>query len=245
MSSDLELALGLAVGTAIPAAILTYSTYKALEIRKSLAAPIYRRHALWMGLVCGVLAFNVVPNLAQGPYIVVYNAIGPVVILAWLDASIPVARRSDPFLKSPLKWEKVRLFVWPTVVVTQVLNSYLSVFDNGSTIQGPVFLVSLVAIAPPVITVIVEARRARDPVFRKSLGLVGLFLVGEFVQTLAFILVQGSWLDVSSSDIGYWVNYSWGSWPSAVIIMFACYVLYRAAGSLAPISKLAPALETG
>jgi len=238
LSSSAAVALAILVGTIDPAVITLFSTIRAFVTSRSLASRIYRRYALLMGLLCAFLFFNVVPNLVPGPFITVYNALGPIVLVAWLDATIPIARRSDPRLSDPLGWGKVRIFVWPAVLLTQILTAYFSLTGTTSAVSIFVFLAGLVVLAPPALTVFVEAKRSRDPVFRRSLIWLSLFILAEFAQIFLFITVSGSAFDLSNSDLSFWLNYSSSSWPSAAAVVVAFYFLYRATGSLVYVNKL-------
>jgi hypothetical protein len=91
------------------AAFFIYGAYWAFAIRRALVGRIYRTQALWLGalfiaaliasdgvllpLSSNLLVAGVVRFLVYGPWPVL-------VVFAFLDSTMPVLRRSDPFLRS-------------------------------------------------------------------------------------------------------------------------------------------------
>src|SRR5579872_9723 len=98
MSASLEFVLTIILTEIFPVAIFLYAAYWSLEIRKALASPIYRNHALWQAASTIILAAG--PILTYGTSLVislviaVFYAAFFAVIFAFIDSSIKVARRS-------------------------------------------------------------------------------------------------------------------------------------------------------
>jgi hypothetical protein len=132
MSTSLELILTITLAEIIPAAIFLYDAYWSLEIRKALASPIYRSHALWQGAVSitiGMAIFATYTNgLVISTLLVVYYTVFFVVVFAFIDSTIKVARRSDPLLRPILKWETIRIAGWCSIGALTIVNSFSDEF---------------------------------------------------------------------------------------------------------------------
>lgn len=233
-------------------ALFLYSAYWAFAIRKALAARLYRRQALWVGLVgayftwhflflglvgilnCSGFCINLsFAYVAGGSFFV-----GLVLIIAWVDATVRVARRSDPLVRDTFHWNRLRLYVWAEVAIGAPMGSTLQ-FALSAT--SPFSLAALLALLSGAIlfgaaltlsalTLLLSAIRSKDPTFRKHLKWFGLF-VGLFLSatlTLFIILLLGTsavpYLDVIT----------------VAILVASAYCLYRSARSLAPIGHLLP-----
>lgn len=97
-----------------------FTSYKALDIRSSLAVGLYRRQAMWIGAIAGVytillsetflfaLVFTTSSGIVDLAVSLSQDA-GIIAIFAWVDTSTRIARRADPLLRDSLKWRRVRL----------------------------------------------------------------------------------------------------------------------------------------
>ena len=101
--------------------IYFYAGYWAFSIRHALAVPLYRRQALGIGFtilaIWGSLAeFAGLPkSLSLRIYVPITTFTFYIlffVIFYWIDASILASRKSDPLLRDPLYWSKVRIPLW-------------------------------------------------------------------------------------------------------------------------------------
>src|SRR6267143_6245272 len=104
MSDSLGLALALSFGGIIPAGVSIYAAYWAFTIRKALVVRIYRNQALWLGVFCvlsAVMTFAHPYNTSQTleELLVIFYTVVFTTTFAWVDSTIPVARRSDPLLR--------------------------------------------------------------------------------------------------------------------------------------------------
>jgi hypothetical protein len=239
MSSDFlqieKIAVEVVVG-----AIFAYGAYWAFAIRRALASRDYRRQALWLGVVClyWIALFpdknifnNTYNNLAVGFY---YSFL-PVLLFVWIDASVRVARRSDPLLRNTLHWNTLRLLIWAVIALATFLTIILN-FENILTGNPPSGIFILPFWVAPVATLIsgspailLSAIRSRDTTFRRSLKWFGMFivvfLIGLVLSVLAFLI---------SSDTAHGII----SVVRDFIFAPAAYCLYRSARSLAPMDRL-------
>jgi hypothetical protein len=246
MSDSLGFALAISFGELLPAAIALYAAYWALSIRRALTSHVYRTHALWLGIVCvyvaltGFLSYSSVPAVIEAEF--VFYATLFIVIFAYIDSTVRVARRSDPLLRSIFHWEKLRLALWADVGALAIfmiagINPYNASFQNDYAVDilWTALVTILFIIGGPAL--LIGARRSRDRTLRGSLKWLGAALVltvASFVEGTAVIS-----LGVSQFD----QFYSYQALPGAIITILIAYALYRSAHSLAPISRL-PAAES-
>jgi hypothetical protein len=133
-----------AVASALDVSVLGYTSYKALQIRRSLAVRLYRRQALWLAAITGFYTLLTADTFL---FVFVFTTTSPVVdeavslsqqagiisIFAWADTSTRIARRSDPLLRDSLGWTKIRLVAWTIMVVAAGSTFY---FAAGTIIGG-------------------------------------------------------------------------------------------------------------
>jgi hypothetical protein len=219
-----------------------YAGYWALSIRRALVGRFYRNHALWLGVVCIVLEVGrPLDNISTDnvPISLVLNlflAMSLAVFFAFIDSMVPVVRRSDPLLRSILRWNKVRIALWADLCLATVYL-VLSAVDPAPTDSGiggaigfPLFLLPFIVGAP---ALLIGAGRSRDPVLRASLKWFGGFLLLFLVSAL-LSFVELEVLGINANDATY-------SFPALVFVpanVAGAYCLYRSAKSLAPIGRL-------
>jgi hypothetical protein len=252
------------------AALFIYGTYWALAIRRALVGRIYRKQALWLGalFIAALIASDgVLLPTGSDPFLVAivrFLAYGPwpiLVVFAFLDSTIPVLRRSDPFLRSVLHWRILRIGIWCVLAFTTIFVIYASIyfptcFSTANTpacisssmsnlgwfgavlgFSGGYYWVdaSLVLILA-VAGLLIVARRSSDRALRQSLKWLGVGLL--CVPGLVFVsLIEGS-IGVSFHDM----IYSYGIVPWNAVAILLGYALYRSARSLAPLNRL-PSIE--
>ena len=154
--------------------------------------------------------------------------------LAFVDSTVPIARRSDPLLRNILHWEKVRVVAWAVLILVEILTVYAEIESNNTssaTVAG-LFAVALIG-APPML---IGARRSMDPNLRGSLKWFGLSLL--FFLGIILVGVVETELNLST----YYTTSSYGEIPYAAVLILVAYALYRSARSLEPINRL-PAIE--
>jgi hypothetical protein len=241
MQDSLGLALGIFSYFAAAAAFL-YASYWAFAIRRALVGRIYRNHALWLGILSIIVFFSVLTSLVpQGTSLLLYvlnsgpSTVAPLFLFAFIDSTIPIARRSDPLLRNILHWEKVRILAWSVLALDELLSVYFSITNsfsyNGiSGFLGLFGIVILVIIGFP--PLLVGARRSMDPILRRSLKWLGLALL--LLLGLFFVGGLEGALNLSAYDMTY--SYGALAWNAAQIPVG--YALYRSARSLAPVSRL-------
>src|SRR6266436_571946 len=95
-------------------ALFSYAAYWAFIIRKALVTGLYRRQALWagtMGLYFVALSTFLTIALSFNLTTLLVNILGGllissgfIVLFAWIDSTVRVARRSDPLLRDTFRW---------------------------------------------------------------------------------------------------------------------------------------------
>jgi hypothetical protein len=244
MSDSLAFVLAVSLGEILPAGISLYAGYWAFSIRKALAGRIYRNHALWLGAFCVPFAVSSFITYTNSPIISelldVYFAALILTVFAWVDSTIPVARRSDPLLRNILRWDKVRLVVWPVLFGLAAVILYLGATVNFTTNPPLLFFQLLLAfiLGPFVIgapAMLIGARRSGDLILRGSLKWFGILLLMLLLSIVISTVIEQGIFGVSNYDL----YYSYPALPGAVFIILAAYSLYKSARSLAPTNKLA------
>lgn len=224
MTSLLDIVYAVFVAVQVTTVLIyAYASYWAFEIRKASASRLYRNQALGVGLLClgfALLFISFIFNLG--------SVLGPIQLLPfflpfyWIDASVLAARRSDPFLRDIYRWSKVRLILWPLLVLSWVAN-----IPNWS--PTPLFsLFFLIFLFLPFVTgaiyLPISAIRSRDTTFRRHLrwfGFFAIFLVGAAVfGALSFLIGPVAFL------------------PASVLFVLGGYCLYRSAKSLVPLNRI-------
>src|SRR3989442_4997392 len=101
MLSTLDL---LSIGV-VPVVVVTYAyvTYSATAIRRTMAAGLYKRQALGVGLIAFAFTANYLTNFLNNDNLVllggvIFDAMA-LVLLYWVDSSILAARLSDPLVR--------------------------------------------------------------------------------------------------------------------------------------------------
>lgn len=228
------------------------SAYWAFIVRRALAAPLYRRQALSVGIVGAYFAVLWLsspftnPLLGSAGPVSVFAAgtffLGIIVIFAWIDGSMRVVRRADPLRRDTLRWSKLRIVLWVAIgadVVAFAGNDVRyaltgvppGISDNFGFLAS--FLAILILGAP---ALFVSALRSKDGTLRKNLGWFGLFVAT--VLGFAEIGYLGYVLGILSTSPS-------GSQPPVLILaaisflpVLGGYALYRSARSLVPMNRM-------
>ncbi|MDA4122488.1 MAG: hypothetical protein OK456_04815 [Thaumarchaeota archaeon] len=245
MSISLTLILVVAVTEVLPSAVFLYAGYWALSVRRALVSRIYRNESLWLGAVALSLSAAVFLTYSTNTVITdainIYFSVFYVILFAFLDSVIPVVRRSDPLLRSILRWEKLRYVLWADLGVLVAFQVLPGVFPSLSTgtagyalMDGGWFVVASILYGLSGLAVLTGAKRSRDMTLRSSLKWIGaciLLAVGLFtVYTLEYTLLP----NLTQFEFFY----SYPAVPVGLAYILIAYALYRSARSLAPISRL-------
>jgi hypothetical protein len=244
--------------TAVILALMLLAAYRAFAVRRSLAVGLYRRQALWAGMIAStyVLLFGsnlpflylLPPNNWLDLIASFLQDVGIFFVFAWVDASTLIARRSDPLLRDPVHWTKVRKRLWALMALSLV-SSYVFaislVLQGGSLSSGPsppelafLLVIIVVPFGSGAVTIPISASRSGDSVFRKHLKWLSVTMVSFVAITLYFgaLLAVGTaygYLDLLRAVL---------SQTTSTIFVFILglilsYSLYRSAQSLAPLNR--------
>jgi hypothetical protein len=234
MSNSLEPALVIA-SYAAAAAIFAYAAYWAFDIRRALVGRIYRSQVLWLGVVSIVLFAAVVPTPTTNSVTTIILSNLPVIALAlvlfaFVDSTVPVARRSDPLLRNILHWGRFRFAAWTALVVVEIYGAYgeITSSNTGSSVVLGLLLLTVIG-APPML---IGARRSTSPNLRGTLKWFGLGLLATLglpLVTIAEVLVG------VPSTVG---PLAYAQIPYNAVAMLFGYAMYRSVRSLAPINRL-------
>ncbi len=228
------------IGLLLAIGVGSYAAYWSFGLRRSLRVKAYARQALMAGSfsIYGTLlyflfylTFFLAPSLYNTPLHTVQD--GLYVILApltfaWVDSSIRVGRRSDPLLRDPLSWSKLRMVLWPLLLLGLV-----GYFIQGET--SDIALLSYVVVGVSIIPILMSAKRSGDPHYRRSLEWFGL--------TLATLVFQNVGFDVLVPGLGTGILYSPAALFWSVVANFAVapiifYAIYMCARSLVPLNRI-------
>jgi len=242
------------IGSILVLAILAYTAYRVLAIRRESSGGPYRNQALGIGLVSAALAVYFLEHLVYS-YVPTSNTteafFGPpglptfILILLLLfyvvDSFVLTVRRSDPLLRDNFHWRRVRLVLWPLIVCSGVLVSVENfVFQmwEGYAPGTPPWWVPAVFVSmlgSSVVNAIMSPLawwRTKDPILRRQIVWFGPFVILFWLGQL--------WFSYSprGSVEGLFVFYA--------LFLASGYCLLRSAGSLAlPHSLSGNAIEHG
>jgi len=238
-TNDLLILIGtlllFAVGVLV-VGLYAYGAVWAFRIRSALMSPLFKDRARWVGIAALTFAILISSNLlirlfAPNNFYLgfllycIVDAAG-IVALAWIDTTIKLARRSDPLNRNTFLWKQLRYFVWFFTFLTtagslfSVAYYHLNYFNapggnGGAFIAGSFGWVFLGFLA-----LYLSFRRSKDPNLREHLKWLGLFL-------FLLLLID----TVFSQDIVVFRI------ADLALLAIDAYFLYRAAKSLAPLSK--------
>jgi hypothetical protein len=240
MSDSLGFVFAIIFNVAVPPAITLYAAYWALSIRRALVGRIYRNHALWLGTLCilltvghaGNTSTNSIINLAGGiSFIILFP-----VLFAFIDTTVRVARRSDPLLRTILRWEKLRIVIWAdlvgleAVIIATIANQAFGSSDLGNLLWTILIFFPFIAGGS---ALLIGARRSGDAVLRRSVKWLGAALLLAIVNMLVTSIVSNI-PSVSQFDF----DYSYPALPGAAATIVSYYALYRSARSLASLNRI-------
>jgi len=245
MSDSLGIIAAVIVAQIVPGAISLYAAYWAFSVRKALGGRMYRRHAFLLGVVCvivsmlGFLTYS--PNKVIDLLLALFYSGVFIFLFAFIDSTVPLARRSDPLLRSVLRWDRLRVALWTDTGALAVVNTISQTLYSGST-PGQVgvllnalwFVLAAILFGASGVALVIGARRSRDPLFRRSLKWLGLVLIVVLLTFVNDTVISFLLPNLSTFDF----YYSYYALPSGLLSIVYTYFLYRSARSLAPISSL-------
>ncbi len=235
MPSDLSTAFfGLWI---LVSALFSYAAYWAFTIRRFLVHRLYRRQASWvtgMGIyfvaLSSFLAFAIFYSL-NTLYVNVLGGVligsGFVVIFAWMDSTIRVARLSDPLSRDTLRWSKLRYFLGLVTVggaIGSVFTAINSGFSQVAPFGGALFFGAL--------ALLISARRSGDITLKKHLIWTGL---------CTFFLWFASQVEMPLSNIQLLAQLNLSEVITYAFVAAGAYSLYRSAKSLVPLGHMSVA----
>lgn len=225
--------------------LFLYTAYWAFTIRRVLAIHLFRRQALWVGVVGVYLAVAFSFSAIWGIYnstSALLNLIGSfvfflgfIMIFAWVDVTVRIARKSDPQRRDTLHWRSVRTIIWAILLIVPIsvfilALQLLALNQSPSGIELLPALLTIVAImlsSGPAL--LLSGSRSKDTTFRTHLKWFGLFVLSLFAAVTA-----GFSLHLLQANVAPFSGFIIGYAPFVV----AAYCLYRGARSLVPIGHL-------
>jgi hypothetical protein len=218
----------------------SYDAYWSLGLGRVLRVRAYARQLLIIGLfsLYGTVLFFLFyfvyfldPSLLKSS---VYNlqvgfyALLPPLTFAWIDSTIRLGRRSDPLLRDPLRWSKLRMLLWPLLLV-----SLIGFLSNGGS--NAIVLSGFAIIAFSILPVLLAARWSGDGHYRRSLQWFGLAVAGLVVQNFGFqILMPGLGTGLVYSATGF----IWSIFANFALVPVLFYCIYMCARSLVPLNRV-------
>jgi hypothetical protein len=232
--------------------MFSYAIYWAFDIRRALVVRLYRRQALGIGIV--VLAIwatlGIFVGLPSSISLQLSTAVSNLafyllffVLFYWIDASILASRRSDPLLRDPLYWSKVRIPIWGANILTwgtillliaysEFTNdvSLLNELNNG-TFSNPILAVAynfpFVVLLCGVIYL--PAIAIRSGKWDRALRRHFIWFAPSSALLMFFFFIAGS---LPVTPVGLVAFY--------FLILLIGFTLYRSAKALVPLNRLSP-----
>lgn len=235
----------------VSVALFLYTAYWAFAIRRVLAVPLFRRQALWVGIVGTYFAAAFSYAGIGGVYNTtnaVTNFIGSllfflgfIIVFAWVDVTVRIARKTDPLRRDTFRWRRVRTVVWAMLVIvpSSVFLLSLPLLASNQSPSGILLLPALVTIVAIMLTtgpaLLLSGSRSKDSTLRRHLKWFGLFVLSLFTAVVggfSLYLIHAQVIPIVGFIVGY------------TPFILAAYCLYRGARSLIPIGHL-PLADAG
>lgn len=226
-----------------------YAAFWAFSIRRALSVGLYRGQASGTGLVAAIVA--VVVTIVAGDVfgnqfvITLSTLVLIVVVFNFVDTSVAVARRSDPFLRDTLRWTRLRKYFWGLVLVLDAVSGLAGVVLPESALYGSLegivinSTVFVVTLAIGAIAVPLSALRSGDLTLRVHFRWFGAFLI----FLLLFVVVVAPAPPINFLGVTGFSLFVVADFEAAFVFMFmAAYCLYRCARSLVPLNRLTVAV---
>jgi hypothetical protein len=228
--------------------VFSYAMYWSFAIRKVLSVRLYRRRALWVGVIgayfvvfflyatligaVGVTTSS--SNALLGISTGAYAYVGAVAFFIWIDSAMKVARRTDPLRRDPLHWSILRWFLGFLIFVGTffglLFNPSSVTFIRATPLYGPVGLVLLLG----GISLLRSASWSGDQSLRRHLKWFGLFAVVAWMTT---ILESGTFTSLLAGDQDVPLVFSY------LLFAFSSFALYKSSKSLIPYGPMPSSSE--
>lgn len=197
MPSDAVLYLALGVGVLV-IGLFAYAGYLGLRARAVLLDRLYKARASWVSSVAVLFVFLISANLVIGTlasdnwylnlllFLVEYAA--AIVTFAWVDATIRVAKRSDPLQRDTLHWRTLRKILWVVVVLSIAGGLASVVFLRTNFFSSPGGPEGALLYGPfgnffAIIALVLSGRRSKDVALRRHMKWFSLFVIVTLVST--------------------------------------------------------------
>jgi uncharacterized membrane protein len=180
-------------------AVLAYTVYLSVTLRRALSVGEYRKQALGVGLVAlawMLLLLDYVVQAVTGSWAIFSVGFGLVMmtLFYWIDSSVLAARRTDPLVRDTLWWARLRYVLWALIVGATVGAASLASYYQATIGTEPWFMFNgqygvgympaWFVLAAGVIALPVSASRARDKLLRRNIGWLGAFVI--LIQIVGF-----------------------------------------------------------
>jgi hypothetical protein len=228
------------IGLLLAIGVGSYDAYWSLALRRALRVRAYARQLVIVGsfsiygavsFLLFYLVYFIEPSLLSSPVYTIQvacYAFLPLLTFAWIDSYVRLGRRSDPFLRDPFRWSKLRLALWPLLLATLA-----GITSNGG--DNPLFLSSFVIIAISIVPILMAARWSGDAHYRRSLQWFGIAIAGLVLVNFGFqILMTGIGRGLVYSDSGF----VWSIFANFALVPALFYSIYMCARSLVPLNQV-------
>jgi hypothetical protein len=173
-------------------AVLAYTVYLSITVRRALSVGEYRKQALGVGLIAlawMLLLLDYGVQAVTGSYALFSLGFGLVMmaLFYWIDSSVLAARRTDPFVRDTLWWARLRYVLWALTVAATFVAASLAYYYQATLGTEPLFMFngqygvgympSWFVLAAGVIALPISASRARDKILRRNIGWLGAFVI--------------------------------------------------------------------
>ena len=212
-------------------AVLAYTVYLSITVRRALSVEEYRKQAMGVSLIAlawMLLLLNYGVQAVTGSYALFSLGFGLVMmtLFYWIDSSVLAARRTDPLMRDTLRWTRLRYALWALTIASTVVAASLAYYYQATAGTEPLFMFngqygvgympSWFVLAGGVIALPVSASRTKDRFLRRNIGWLGAFVV----------LVQ-----IVGVEPSYIANSQFGIFG---VLLLASLCLYESATSLVP-----------
>lgn len=208
--------------------------YRGIEIGRALVSGVYRNRAFWVAALGLVIFIQALPGYVPfvGEVVIVGVPLFEIAFLslflaffAFVDSTILVALEMDFFHRNTLHWRQIRIVGYPLVFgfIITIL------FSPPLTLPGLLMVIlavgTIVTIPYSAAALIIGARRTWDRTLKRHLTLLGFVFV---VYLVSFVEATTSFNNPTpASDL-----------LGDFLVVLAPYLLYRAAMTLSPISRI-------
>jgi hypothetical protein len=230
---------------AIVAAPYVYAVYWGLAIRRGLVMRTYRNQALAMSAIAGYFVLgwivgNVFGNQSQVLLFALFSLSSDATIFFWLDATVRVARRSDPYERDNLHWSKTKFFLAAGIIIAAGITltnaPIAAVFGLGVGVPTSVPIIYqvlgfgqyLALMLTTAAVLLVSAVRSKDRTLQNHLKWFGLFPAMLFVGLAQLGLINYFFSGTVSNTVGNTTSIG----LLYIFLGLGGYCLYRSARSL-------------